>query len=99
MSTEATQEKKGYCVTKEMIKGYCDKGLTVSEMAQEMTQVSGYKCTDAIIRAAASKYKIDLRKKSKKSPFTFEEESTDSQVANTTSPELEVNQQKGFVLQ
>jgi len=62
-----------FVITKATIEGFCQKGLTVSEIASEISKTSGFKCSDAVIRTAAKHYGISLRNKPKKTPFTFED--------------------------
>jgi len=56
-------------VTKELIEGYCQQGLTVSKMASAIREASGFPCSDAVVRKAAKTYGINLRSKPKESPF------------------------------
>lgn len=78
MST--TNTTTNFVITKAMIEGYCNAGLTVEEMAAKIKEVSGIECPVGKVRKAATHYKIDLRKKPKKSAFLFE----DAVVSNTT---------------
>ena len=62
-----------FLITKDLIKGFCAKGLTVPKMAEEVTKISGQDCSVNLIRKAAKYYKIDLRSKPQTSAFSFEE--------------------------
>lgn len=85
MSNETTVQS--FKITREMIEGYCKNGSTVEEMATDITTRSGFKCTPAKVREAATHYGVDLRKKAKKSPFVFDIEGF---------PEATEEPQKGF---
>lgn len=68
----AASQGSKFVVTKSMINGFISSGLTVPEMAEKITEQSGHKCSEAVVRNAAKAYDIKLRNKPKKSPFAFE---------------------------
>lgn len=73
-------------ITRELLSGYCQAGLTVKEMADAISAASGYPCSQGTVRSACTTYGINLRRKPLKSPFTF----GDNVVTNATS-NTEVN--------
>lgn len=85
MSTTA-QNQGTFKITKDMLLGFCKKGLTVSEMSAKITAISGFKCSVGLVTKAAKYYEVNLQKKPMKSHFEFEDEGT------TTETE------KGFTL-
>lgn len=62
-----------FVITDEMLKGFFAKGLKASEMAEEITKLSGTKCSPATVKKACQHYGLDLKKKARKSEFVFED--------------------------
>lgn len=58
-------------ITKELLSSYCQAGMTVKEMANAITEASGFSCSVGKVKQACEAYSIDLRRKPLKSPFTF----------------------------
>lgn len=60
-----------FAITRELLSGYHQAGLTISEMAEEIRKASGYPCSVYTIRAACQAYGINNMRKPRKSPFVF----------------------------
>lgn len=78
-------------VTKTLITGYCERGLTVKDMADEITKASGEACSPAVVTKAARTFGIDLRKKNRSSAFEFVDDTTEETepvMARTLEAEL-----------
>lgn len=83
----------GFKITAEMLNGYCQKGLTVKEMAAAITVASGIKCSVGQVRNACEHYNISLKAKPRKSAFSYDSvEVTEANTENTnaTVGELEM---------
>lgn len=81
-------------VTAAMLNGFCQNGLTVEEMAIEITNQSGTKCSVGAIRKFCKHYGISLKAKPRKSVFTLDsietEENTNVETTvNSTVGELD----------
>lgn len=73
-------------LTAEMLNGYCQNGLTVEEMANAISEVSGIKCSVNQVRKACKHYNISLRAKPRKNVFVLDnvENSNTNEVVETT---------------
>ena len=60
-------------ITKAQIEAYVNNGYTVRMMAEDITNKSGIKCSDATVRNACKTYGVDLRAKKKPSAFVFDD--------------------------
>lgn len=58
-------------ITQKLLNGFCNAGLTVTEMAAKIKELSGFDCPEATIKNGCKVFKIDLRKKKRKSNFVF----------------------------
>lgn len=65
-----------FMITKAQIEAYVNNGLTVKQMAEDVTNKSGIKCTEAVIRKACKTYGVDLRFKARSGSFVFEDLNT-----------------------
>lgn len=60
-------------VSKSLIEAYVNNGLTVKQMAADITAKSGTYCSSAVIRSACKTYGINLRTKRMPNKFIFDD--------------------------
>lgn len=60
-------------ITKAMIEAYVNNGFTVKQMAEDVTNKSNTKCSEAVIRQACKTYGVNLRFKKRSGSFVFED--------------------------
>lgn len=60
-------------ITKAHIEAYVNNGLTIKQMAEDITSKSGTKCTEAVVRKAGKTYGIDFKFKKRSTAFVFED--------------------------
>lgn len=60
-------------ITADLLNGFCKKGLTVEEMAENISSQSGIKCSVGQVRKACKHYNISLKAKPRKSAFELDE--------------------------
>lgn len=56
-----------FVVTKSMLEGFIEEGMTVKDMADKLTEMAGKNCGVATVRNLCKHYELNLRKK----PRTF----------------------------
>ena len=62
-----------FAISKVMLEDFFSKGLKVGEMADKITAMSGIKCSIGKVKQACEHYGLDLKKKSRKSNFVFDD--------------------------
>lgn len=67
----------------ELLNGMCKKGYTVEEMATEITNQAGVKCSVGQVRKACKHYNISLKAKPRKSAFELDDVVTE--IVNNTN--------------
>lgn len=72
-------------ITKAHIEAYVNNGYTVRMMAEDITKVSGVKCSDATVKVACKTYGVNLRNKRNPSNFVFEDLDTNVTASATMS--------------
>ena len=60
-----------FVITQEQFETWCKKGYSVQEMADEVTRLSGIKCSPNRIRQGAKVFGISLKEKPRNNPFDF----------------------------
>jgi hypothetical protein len=60
-------------ITKAQVEAYVNNGLTIKQMAEDITTKSGTKCTEAVVRKAGKTYGIDFKFKKRSTAFVFED--------------------------
>ena len=74
-----------FIITKELLQDFCNRSLTVEEMATEITTLSGKKCSEGTVRKGCKFHGINLMKKTRKNGFSF------APLGNAIAPTVEVN--------
>lgn len=60
-------------ITKSQIEAYVNNGLTVKQMAEDISTKSGQKCSAATVKNACNTYGVNLRTKKRNSGFVFDD--------------------------
>lgn len=63
-------------LTEEMMNAMCQKGMTVNEMAEQLTASAGFKVSVGAVRKTAEHYGISLKAKPRKSLLILDEPKT-----------------------
>lgn len=73
-------------VTEAYFRELCAKGYSIQEIADDITNRSGIKCTPNRVRQAAKVFGVSLREKPRNNPFNFVKDGDDSPISEQTQP-------------